>query len=301
MKTLKISLLVVLFSAMSVIRLFAQAEMEDVIYLKNGSIYRGIIIEQIPNVSMKIKTLGGNVFAVTMGEIEKITKEDKPFQRENYGYHSPFNDKFRGKDSTHREFKYRNSGRFALLNILVDNKQGGVRLVMGYKFNRHAALGVGIGADFVFSSPFNRRINNLPSDALSGVYVPLYLHLTGDMFPRRITPFYAIEAGYFMAGLQRGRDRHDVSFRKPEAHGPMAMAGLGVKFNSKRGLNFSILFNLNVKNVNYREDVLYYDVFGNPYMRNERKNATLLFPGIRFGLGFTSSGHKMKGMKHKGE
>lgn len=301
MKTLKIPLLLILFSALSVAGLYAQAEMEDVIYLKNGSVYRGVIIEQIPNVSMKIKTLGGNVFAVTMPEIEKITKEEKPApprgEEPRYGmYHGfpPYGDRYHGKDSTYRKFKYPNSGRFALLQILVENRQGGVRLVQGYKFNRHAALGLGIGADFVFSSPFNRRINNLPSTALSGVYVPLYLHLTGDMFPARITPFYAVEAGYFIAGLQRGRDRHDVSFRKPDAHGPMASAGLGVKFNSKRGLNFSILFNMNMKNVNYKENVTYYDVFGNPYVRNERKNATLVFPGIRFGLGFTSS----RGYRH---
>jgi hypothetical protein len=55
----------------------AQAGMEDVIYLNNGSIYRGIIIEQVPNVSMKIQTLGGNVFAVQMSEVTKITKEKK--------------------------------------------------------------------------------------------------------------------------------------------------------------------------------------------------------------------------------
>ena len=295
MKTLKISLLFILFSTLSAAGLYAQSGMEDVIYLKNGSIYRGIIIEQIPNVSMKIKTLGGNVFAVTIGEIEKITKEDKPAEQ---GRYQSFGERY-GNDST--RFKYRNSGRFALLQVLVENKQGGIRLVQGYKFNRHAALGLGIGADFVFSSPFNRRINNLPSNALSGIYVPLYLHLTGDMFPSRITPFYAVEAGYFIAGLQRGRDWNGGSFRRPDAHGPMASAGLGVKFNSKRGVNFSILFNMNMKNVNYREDVLYYDVFGNSYMRSERKNATLLFPGIRFGLGFTSSGNKMKGMKYKSE
>ncbi|MES2619346.1 MAG: hypothetical protein V4615_00730 [Bacteroidota bacterium] len=305
MKTLKISLLLILFSTLSVAGLYAQAEMEDVIYLKNGSIYRGVIVEQVPNVSMKIKTLGGNVFAVTMAEIEKITKEEKPAaprgEDYRYGMHHGFGGSYHGRDSTYHKFKYPNSGRFALLQILVENKQGGVRLVQGYKFNRHAALGIGIGADFVFSSPFNQRINNLPSNALAGVYVPLYLHLTGDMFPARITPFYAVEAGYFMAGLQRGRDRHDVSFRRPDAHGPMASAGLGVKFNSKRGLNFSILFNMNMKNVNYKENVTYYDVFGNSYVRNERKNATLVFPGIRFGLGFTSAGHKYRHMHSKAE
>lgn len=34
----------------------------DVVYLKNGSIIRGMIIEQIPNVSLKIQTKDGSIF-----------------------------------------------------------------------------------------------------------------------------------------------------------------------------------------------------------------------------------------------
>ena len=50
-------------------------EYQDVVYLKNGSIIRGMIIEQIPNKSIKIQTKDGNVFVFEMDEIEKITKE----------------------------------------------------------------------------------------------------------------------------------------------------------------------------------------------------------------------------------
>lgn len=35
---------------------------EDVVYLKNGSIIRGMIVEQIPNQTLKIKTADRNVF-----------------------------------------------------------------------------------------------------------------------------------------------------------------------------------------------------------------------------------------------
>lgn len=50
-------------------------ELQDVVYLKNGSIIRGIIIEQVPNVSIKIQTGDGSVFFYKMEEIEKLTKE----------------------------------------------------------------------------------------------------------------------------------------------------------------------------------------------------------------------------------
>lgn len=51
-------------------------QMEDVLYLKNGSVIRGMIIEQTPNVSVKIKTKDGSVFAYRYEEIEKFAKEE---------------------------------------------------------------------------------------------------------------------------------------------------------------------------------------------------------------------------------
>jgi len=53
---------------------YSQAK-QDVVYLKNGSVIRGEIIEQVPNVSIKIKTRDGSIFVYTMEEISKITKE----------------------------------------------------------------------------------------------------------------------------------------------------------------------------------------------------------------------------------
>ncbi len=48
----------------------------DVVYLKNGSIIKGIIMEQIPNESIKIQTKDGSLFVFKMEEVEKITKEE---------------------------------------------------------------------------------------------------------------------------------------------------------------------------------------------------------------------------------
>ena len=50
-------------------------QMVDVVYLKNGGIRRGIIVEQVPGESLKIKTNDGSVYVFKMDEISKITKE----------------------------------------------------------------------------------------------------------------------------------------------------------------------------------------------------------------------------------
>lgn len=51
------------------------AEMTDVVYLKNGSIIKGMIIETIPNESIKIETADGSIFVYSMDEVQKMTKE----------------------------------------------------------------------------------------------------------------------------------------------------------------------------------------------------------------------------------
>jgi len=63
----------------------------DVVYLKNGSVIKGIIIEQIPNETVRIKTLDGSSEMVCkMDDIQKITKElsmadtEQSKVRENY-------------------------------------------------------------------------------------------------------------------------------------------------------------------------------------------------------------------------
>jgi len=54
---------------------FAQQFHIDVVHLSDGSIIKGIIIEQIPGVSLKIKTQDGSLFVFMMSDVLKITKE----------------------------------------------------------------------------------------------------------------------------------------------------------------------------------------------------------------------------------
>jgi hypothetical protein len=52
-----------------------QESNEDVIYLKNGGIMHGTIIEMIPNKSVKLRSKDGNVYVFSMDEIERVAKE----------------------------------------------------------------------------------------------------------------------------------------------------------------------------------------------------------------------------------
>jgi hypothetical protein len=116
---------------------------EDVVYLKNGGEIHGTIIEQVPNVSIKIKTNEGNIFVYKMEEIEKITKQE-------------ISDKNAKEEKTNLKLKNRTSGLFFRVDMEVGGPTGstpgggdwsdiftvhlGNNYYLGYMFNRNFAL-----------------------------------------------------------------------------------------------------------------------------------------------------------------
>ncbi len=69
-----ILLLVIGFLGLSIFGTNASAEDIDVVYLKNGSIIKGVVIETIPNESIKIETDDGSISIIEMPEVDKIKK-----------------------------------------------------------------------------------------------------------------------------------------------------------------------------------------------------------------------------------
>lgn len=62
---------------------FAQNN-QEIVYLKNGDKVKGIIIEEIPNTSIKVKTSNGSILVYSIHEIGKIiSPEDEIFQKKN--------------------------------------------------------------------------------------------------------------------------------------------------------------------------------------------------------------------------
>lgn len=281
MKALKLFLLAIMFSVP--IMVLGQSNMQDVIYLKDGSIYKGVIIEQVPNVSYKIQSRDGNVFAVQIADIEKIAKEAREVQY----HHKPHRGHGHWKKDSVR-FQPKPKGYFFEGQILIENVQGGLRAINGYKFNKYAYLGVGVGVDFLMSNPFNKRINGLEKKEMAGTYPSLYLYFQSDGPTKgRFTPYIALEGGYAMAW--KGREDEAVDdFGNRLKGGPMAGVGLGFKIQSRRKrAHLSVLFNVNYKQVNYERDLLFITSSGqvSGFVSLEEK-AHLIIPGIRLGFGF---------------
>lgn len=301
MKSFKFNTVAVLFVLLFSVNAMAQEAMEDVLYLKNGNIYRGIIIEQVPGETMKIQTIGGNVFTVTIAEIAKITKENKVVPVNNYPpalaydryepYHHGYNG-FHAMDSSmrsHHEFHYKRRGYFMNAYLIVEAVQGGGRMIHGYKFGRLGYLGIGFGVDMVFSSPLNHDNDNLPRDAFKGTYLPLFLYYSGDITKKNITPFYAFEAGYAWATRGGGEFGNNNNNNNPNMNikgGMMGSVGFGVKFNARKRVNIKLSAALDFKNVKYSQTIAYYDPNGFFHQDVQHGNTNLFFPGIKFGIGF---------------
>ena len=295
-----LSAALIFFALFTSLSLSAQDDREDVVYLKDGSIYRGIIVEQMPGVSLKVETIGGNVFNVQISDIIKLTKEKKvmptppPGQGDRYGY-GPDHGYGRGdryfyhhmRDSSGRyEFHDRKKGYFNTVQFLIENMEGGGRMVNGYKFGRLGYLGIGIGVDFIFKDMHGN------SD-YSGVYLPLYLHYGGDILKKRITPFYSIEVGYAM----RVNQDNNSPFAGPDVFnnnsnfgnqkgGLMGGLGFGVKFKTRHKVFFSLSAHADFQQASHDVTNYLYDPAGNYYTTTNRVRTTMMIPGIRLGIGF---------------
>ena len=60
--------------------LSANKNLQDVVYLKNGGVIRGTIIENEPGAAIKIKTYDNSIFVYEMEEVLKLEKEIDPIK-----------------------------------------------------------------------------------------------------------------------------------------------------------------------------------------------------------------------------
>ena len=271
----------------------AQDDREDVIYLKNGAIYRGVIVEQIPGESYKIEIAGGSVIKIAAQDVLRVVKEPKvrngradrrdyPDDEKGYSYRKP------RRDREEHEFVYRDKGYFFQGQIVAGFFEIGTRVINGYKFGQYGFLGLGLGIDIVMgpvnggggggggSFPFP----DVNTD-YAGPHIPLFVYYAGDILMKKITPFYAVELGYaFRPGST------DAYSGDSYIGGVMAAVGFGVRMNKRGRKNISLSLNLDIKNPTNKYTSTSYNQQGNPYTYTSSESMVMLMPSFKFGIGF---------------
>lgn len=174
MKQLRHSLFLLLTLAFIFnIRVTAQNKTEDVVYLKNGSIIHGTVLEIIPNQSIKIQTADNNLFIFKMEEVDKITKSSKEYYRENNSTPPVYKHQKGSGYVNIPEVGYYFGFGDATLSAYGQNVGAhkndyhaiSIRDVNGYRVNSNCIIGLGVG----FES-YSGDTNYLPTTQ----YVPVF-------------------------------------------------------------------------------------------------------------------------------
>ncbi len=149
---------------------YAQQAMQDVIHLKNGSIIKGTIIEQVPNKSIKVQTADGSVFVYTFEEIEKMTKEVNN-NVSRAGSLNTKTSKYTGIAEGNYLF-YVGSGGGSLY---------GFRYVNALQTSKTFSIGLGTGVNF---------------GSGGSIETPLFLDMRANFSKGNVTPFWMFNGGY---------------------------------------------------------------------------------------------------------
>ncbi len=154
--------LTILFST----RIYSQEEYIDVVFLLNGGMIKGYIIEQKIGISVKIKSLDGNIYVLKSDEIESI-------RRVNLTEYKPVN------TETKNNYSYLNITRFGILS-----GEGStfftVSSVNGIHLGKNISLGIGIEYD----------------DYPNNYILPIYFDLRGYIVQDKVSQFVFTDIGY---------------------------------------------------------------------------------------------------------
>ena len=212
-------------------------ELQDVVYLNNGSIIRGTIVEQIPNKSMKVKTSDGSVFYCELSDVMKITKEEPV----GGTFHRSGNYVMTRHEVTQerKTVKLDRTGYRGFADIgggfgVGENGDGvfSISTSHGYQFNPYFFLGGGIGID----AHIGWGYVSVP------IFVDSRLYFTSG---KRVTPYFGVKLGF-------SPSEGDGLYFNP-------MFGVSIGLNRKLAINVSLGYNLQ------RADFYYIGYYGYDY------------------------------------
>ena len=188
----------VIFVLMSFLTV-AQVNIRDIVYLKNGSIIKGDILEVIPNETIKIKTSDGSIFVFRMDEVERTGKDEPPKNPAPVSAVTETdkpNEKLRPMPSGYL-FMLRLGPNVQLFNSSSDFSAGVINAV---QVNQYLSLGIGAEATtYVYDEHFNSSVVIFPIFFDARFYIP----------GNSVQPMFSMQLGYSVVGNKK--DRSDGS------------------------------------------------------------------------------------------
>lgn len=211
---------------------FSQSHLQDVVYMKDGSTYRGIIRQQNSN-DLKIEIAGGSLIVLSKQNIDSIKNENLPvsdgftFRQKEFGY---FN-------ITEIGIPVGTAQVYDNWYSTSEKLVGGfaAQSIQGYRFYSHYMVGAGAAIDLI-QHPMLQP----------------FIDLRYELSKGRATPFAYADWGY---NFDLSKTQSDTWQKTDYTGGTMWAAGAGMRFNFKSSGAF--LFDVGYKYAVREEQMTY--------------------------------------------
>jgi hypothetical protein len=248
MPTLKIIFIGGLLFLLSM-SVFAQNKgKQNIVYLKNGSIIRGKIIEQTPEKTV-IETRDQSRWVFTAQEIEKTATAPRPFFIKTKGYLNYLEAGVLSGTTRTTNFWLTENKTYSTFSL---------QIFQGHQFHPSIGLGFTTGLDFYHNQ----------------VILPVAIGIRGDFSQKRITPVYAVDFGYGLGWLNEQKNNMTHS------GGRVFALSTGIKIRTLSQTTF--LFGIGFRQQLARTKLDAADAWGISVENNETFNRLMLKVGIGF-------------------
>lgn len=209
----------------------SQFKRTDVVYLKNGSIFRGQIEYYEVNKELKLRLNLERVIVFDAKNIKKIVQEatDEEQSQSELKQIKTYNFRERGT------FFASHIGYIGGNNLFGNYTDAfNIHALGGYQFNRFVSAGLGVGVDF-----YNVNLGSI---------IPVYAMTRGYLKKANVSPYYQLAAGYGFP------IQNEDSFFDEASGGYYLSPELGFRFGGSAEANFTMGFGLQWQKATYRQD-----------------------------------------------
>ena len=190
----------------------------DVVYLKNGSVIRGEILEIKQDMHIRIRYSDSRELLIDFNEIDRVGS-DKALEWRNY-----------------RSSGYMNRSGLELLSG-SGNSTFRFATIHGKHFNSHLSAGLGIGI-----TPYNDPTN----------LIPFFANFNYRLLKANTSPFIFLKAGYNFS-VYNHNDSQNLPLDE-HTGGLLLNPGAGIEFNVSRGFGWYVQAGYNIDQSSYEFD-----------------------------------------------
>ena len=193
-----------------------QTQYQDVVYLKDGSVLRGIIIEQIPSQSITIETTNRNVYIVQMSDIEtmiKVPYNGSGGSRTDSSYNSMGTGLRRGFKGIFEMGHMFGTGDYSINRLQLN-------ILLGHQANPYFSFGFGLGLRYYYVSTVsygNRYYDH-------STVIPILSDFRVNFLDNKISPYLSCGIGYSLYWNEALSE----------------LQGIGLLFNPTAGVTFKV-------------------------------------------------------------